>query len=91
MVAWGYYVPYFGDPGIEALDSKSEIPGCEGAKIWCLRRHSIQERIKLRAVVMAKEFAEKLTAVALKTFDLPNLDWRGRVYIGQTQILRQSR
>ena len=69
------------------LKFQSKVPGSEGAELWCTRQRPVEERHKIRALVMCKEFIEKLGDKASKRYEAPEIDWRGPLYVGNTQLV----
>ena len=72
---------------IKALTYRSPLQGSEGAELWCTKPRPVEERLKIRALVMCKEFVEKLGERATKRHEMPEIDWRGRLYVGNIQLV----
>ena len=75
---------------LKNLQSRSGIEGQDGCSLWVTKDRTVEERIRIRAVVLTKNFYEKLPV--LKPGDprrlSPEIVWRGQVFIGQTRMLR---
>ncbi|CAE7323356.1 unnamed protein product [Symbiodinium sp. CCMP2592] len=75
---------------LEALKKKkylSSVPGQECMEIWVNRHRTPEERSKIRAVVSVKEFIEQLTFAEGKKKQPAELDWRGKLFVGNINIL----
>ena len=67
---------------IKELKFTSTAPGQEGCSFWAARNRSIQERAKVRAVLSTYELCVKHVG-----HSVTDRDWRGRVWVGTTQVL----
>ena len=72
---------------VKGLAYKSNAPGSEGAEIWISKRRSVEERQKIRALVVTKEFIEKLKQRPGMNCEAPEIDWRGHLYVGVHQLI----
>ena len=72
---------------VKAQSFQSQLPGSEGSEIWVSKQRSVEERQKIQALVVSKEFIEKLGDRARFKHDASDIDWRGKLYIGFYQIL----
>ena len=72
---------------VKSLAYRSVAPGSEGSEIWVSKQRSVEERHKIRALVVTKEFIEKLREKPDRKCDVPEIDWRGRLYVGVHQLL----
>ena len=74
--------------GIKALGPKSQVLGSEGRELWITKQRAPEERNKIKAVVSTKDFIERyIASMPDKKFEVPELDWRGRVYLGRINVL----
>ena len=71
---------------VKSLAYRSVAPGSEGSEIWVSKQRSVEERHKIRALVVTKEFIEKLREKPDRKCDVPEIDWRGRLYVGFTSF-----
>ena len=60
----------------------SKAPGQENCSFWASRNRSIQERAKVRAVISTYELCVRHVGASVA-----DRDWRGRVWVGTTQVL----
>ncbi|CAE7938823.1 pol, partial [Symbiodinium necroappetens] len=60
----------------------SKAPGQENCSFWAARNRSIQERAKVRAVISTYELCVRHVGATVA-----DRDWRGRVWVGTTQVL----
>ena len=72
---------------VKGLAYKSNAPGSEGAEIWISKQRSVEERQKIRALVVTKEFIEKLKQRPGMNCEAPEIDWRSRLYVGLHQLM----
>ena len=72
---------------VKSLSYTSGAPGSEGAEIWISKQRSVEERHKIRALVVTKEFIEKLKRKTGTDCEAPEIDWRGRLYVGVNQLM----
>ena len=72
---------------VKSLAYRSVAPGSEGPEIWVSKQRSVEERHKIRALVVTKEFIEKLREKPDQKCDAPEIDWRGRLYVGVHQLM----
>ena len=72
---------------VKSLAYTSGDPGSEGAEIWISKQRSVEERHKIRALVVTKEFTEKLKRKPGRDCEAPEIDWRGRLYVGVNQLM----
>ena len=72
---------------VKELKFRSQLEGSEGSELWCTKQRPLEERHKIRALVMCKEFIEKLGDKATKRHEVPEIDWRGRLYVGNVQSI----
>ena len=66
---------------------RRQLEGSEGTELWCTKQRPVEERHKIRALVMCKELIEKLGDKATKRHEIPEIDWRGRLYVGNVQLI----
>ena len=69
---------------------RSGVLGSEGAKIWATKSKTPEERAKIRAVVLTKEFYKTLSpgpGLAKFAEDQIEISWAGKVYIDRFQLL----
>ena len=72
---------------VKSLSYRSGAPGSEGAEIWISKQRSVEDRQKTRALVVTKEFIEKLKKKPDQGCEAPEIDWRGRLYVGIHQLM----
>ena len=72
---------------VKSLAYGSVAPDSEGSEIWVSKQRSVEERHKIRALVVTKEFIEKLRETPDRKCDAPEIDWRGRLYVGVHQLM----
>ena len=60
----------------------STMPEQENCTFWAARNRSIQERAKVRAVISTYELCVRHVGTSVA-----DRDWRGRVWVGNTQVL----
>ena len=74
---------------IKNKNFKSGVPGSEGARIWATKSKTPEERAKIRAVVLTKEFYKNVrhAGAAKYTEDQIEISWVGKVYIDKFQLL----
>ena len=66
----------------------SRVAGSEGREIWIAKQRTPEERGRIKAIVLTKEFAERYVAeVPGLSVEGPELDWRCRVYVGAVNLL----
>ena len=64
--------------GIKTLQLRSEIAESEGRELWIAKQRTPEERGRIKAIVLAKEFLERYRAtVPNHVIEEPELDWRG--------------
>ena len=75
---------------LRALKSTSGIEGQDKCELWITKDRSVEERIRIRAVVLTKNFYEKVPPVTTGSarWPDPEIVWRGQVFIGQTRMLK---
>ena len=74
---------------IKNKNFKSGVPGSDGLKIWATKSKTPEERAKIRAIVLTKEFFKQVKAAgaAKYTEDQIEISWQGKVYIDRYQLL----
>ena len=74
---------------IKSKNSRSGIHGSEGLKVWATKRKTPEERAKIRAVVLTKEFYKNVETEGPPKFDEDQIEisWVGKVYIDRFQLL----
>ena len=66
----------------------SGVAGSDGREQWIAKQRAPEERGHIKAIVFTKEFVERYSAeVPDLSIDGPELDWRGRVYVGAVNLL----
>ena len=76
--------------GIRNKNFRSGVAGSEGAKIWATKSKTPEERAKIRAVVLTKEFYKSLLSSAgtpCFSEDQIEISWAGKVFIDRFQLL----
>ena len=75
---------------LRALKSTSGIEGQDKCELWITKDRSVEERIRIRAVVLTKNFYEQVPPVTAGSarWPAPEIVWRGQVFIGQTRMLK---
>ena len=75
---------------LKSLKSKSGIEGQNNCNLWVTKDRSIEERIRIRALVLTKNFYEKLpqSPEPEPRRPPPEIVWRGQVFIGQCRMLK---
>ena len=74
---------------LKHLKCASGIEGQEGVTLWIQKDRSLEERLRIRALVLTKNFYTKLPPLANRPpTPLPEIVWRGQVFVGQTRLLR---
>ena len=75
---------------LRALKSTSGIEGQDRCELWITKDRSVEERVRIRAVVLTKNFYEKLPSLTPGTakWPAPEIVWRGQVFIGQTRMIK---
>ncbi|CAE6943527.1 unnamed protein product [Symbiodinium sp. CCMP2592] len=75
---------------LKALKAKSGIVGQENSLLWIQRDRSVEERLRIRAIVLAKNFYNAIPL--LNSTDThwpdPEIVWRGQLFVGQTRTLK---
>ena len=75
---------------IKARNFQSGVPGSEGNRVWATKSKTPEERAKVRAVVLTKEFYKTQSpGEGLPNFDESTIEisWAGKVYIDRFQLL----
>ena len=75
---------------LEKLKSRkwtSNVPGNEGRTIWIQRHRSPEDRAKIRAIVSVKEFVDQLTFGGGLRKKHAEIDWRGKLFVGNINVL----
>ena len=74
---------------IKAKNFKSGVPGNEGVRIWATKSKTPEERAKIRAIVLTKEFFKNVphAGAAKYSEDQIEISWAGKVYIDRFQLL----
>ncbi|CAE7368588.1 unnamed protein product [Symbiodinium necroappetens] len=65
----------------------SNVPGNEGRTIWIQRHRSPEDRAKIRAIVSVKEFIDQLTFGGGLRKKHAEIDWRGKLFVGNVNVL----
>ncbi|CAE7414869.1 HYDIN, partial [Symbiodinium necroappetens] len=75
---------------LKHLKSKSGIEGQDNCNLWVTKDRSIEERIRIRALVLTKNFYEKLPQPPEPEpcRPPPEIVWRGQVFVGQRRMLK---
>ena len=75
---------------LKQLKSKSGIEGQDGCNLWVTKDRSIEERIRIRALVLTKNFYEKIPQPtdSAHARPPPEIVWRGQVFVGQRRMLK---
>ena len=75
---------------LKQLKSKSGIEGQDHCNLWVTKDRSIEERVRIRALVLTKNFYEKLPQPAepAQCRPPPEIVWRGQVFVGQRRMLK---
>ncbi|CAE7930361.1 pol, partial [Symbiodinium necroappetens] len=75
---------------LKHLKSKSGIEGQDNCHLWVTKDRSIEERIRIRALVLTKNFYEKLPQPSepAPCRPPPEIVWRGQVFVGQRRMLK---
>ncbi|CAE7532301.1 unnamed protein product, partial [Symbiodinium sp. KB8] len=75
---------------LKQMKSKSGIEGQDSCNLWITKDRSIEERIRIRALVLTKNFYEKLPQPAdpAQCRPSPEIVWRGQVFVGQKRMLK---
>ena len=75
---------------LEKLKSRkwtSNVSGNEGRTIWIQRHRSPEDRAKIRAIVSVKEFIDQLTFGGGLRKKHAEIDWRGKLFVGNINVL----
>ena len=74
---------------IKNKNFRSGIHGSEGLKVWATKSKTPEERAKIRAVVLTKEFYKNVATEGPPKFDEDQIEisWVGKVYIDHFQLL----
>ena len=78
---------------LEKLKAATFLSGVSGSKdrpLWMTRNRSVEERHKIRALVQLKEFYKRVPLAAGRPREDPEIDWRGRLYVGRHQGLAEA-
>ena len=77
---------------LKSMSTKSGIEGQDGCALWVTKDRTVEERIRIRALVLTKNFYEKLPALEQgpSRWPDPEIVWRGQVFIGQVRMLRNA-
>ena len=74
---------------LKQLKCSSGIEGQGGVPLWIQKDGSLEERLRIRALVLTKNFYAKLPPLANRAnIPPPEIVWRGQVFVGQTRLLR---
>ncbi|CAE7281298.1 Eno2 [Symbiodinium sp. CCMP2592] len=74
---------------LKAMKCSSGIDGQNGADLWIQKDRPLEERLRIRAVVLTKNFYNKIPSLAGRPpLPPPEMVWRGQVFIGQTKLIR---
>ncbi|CAE7828197.1 unnamed protein product [Symbiodinium sp. CCMP2592] len=75
---------------LKSLKAKSGIVGQEDSNLWIQRDRSIEERLRIRAIVLAKNFynAIPLQSDNMPRWPDPEIVWRGQLFVGQVRTLK---
>ena len=75
---------------LKQMKSKSGIEGQDSCNLWITKDRSIEERIRIRALVLTKNFYEKLPQPTdpAQSRPSPEIVWRGQVFVGQKRMLK---
>ena len=75
---------------IKSKDFRSGVAGSDGVRIWATKSKTPEERAKIRAVVLTKEFYKTQTSGADGAVfgnDDIEISWAGKVFIDRFQLL----
>ena len=74
---------------LKAQKFTSGLPGSQGRTLWVTRHRSVEDRIKVRALVTSKEFFQRVPLAEGRTRapDGVEIDWRGKLFWGPVQLL----
>ena len=74
---------------LKQLKCSSGIEGQNGTSLRVQRDRPLEERLRIRALVLTKNFYTALPALAGRPhLSPPEIVWRGQVFVGQTRLLR---
>ena len=74
---------------LKQLKCSSGIEGQNGTSLWVQRDRPLEERLRIRALVLTKNFYTALPVLAGRPhLSPPEIVWRGQVFVGQTRLLR---
>ena len=63
----------------------SSVPGSEKTRLWMTKSKTPEERARIRAIVLTKEFYKSLPHV--DGASPPPISWNGKVFLGRHQLL----
>ena len=73
---------------LKALKPTSNVVGSEGRELWISKQKTPEERNKIKAIVSTRDYVERYAAATTNASTVqPELDWRGRVYLGHLNVL----
>ena len=72
---------------IKALQLKSRSLGSEDRNLWITKQRAPEERNKIKVVVATRDFVERYAAATGGHFRNHELDWRGKVYLRNLNVL----
>ena len=74
---------------LKNLKCSSGIEGQNGVTLWVQRDRPLEERLRIRALVLTKNFYTNIPTLAGRPhLSPPEIVWRGQVFVGQTRLLR---
>ena len=68
----------------------SGVPGSKNRELWMTKNRTPEERNKIRGLVQTKEFYVHVKYGDARPRETPEIDWRGRVYVGRVQALAEA-
>ncbi|CAE7306848.1 unnamed protein product [Symbiodinium sp. CCMP2592] len=75
--------------GLKCTSGIEVLEGQNGEKKWVQRDRPLDERLRIRAIVLTKNFYNKIPPLPGRPpLPAPELVWRGQVFLGQTKMLR---
>ena len=78
---------------LDKLKSTRFLSGVAGSKnnqLWMTKNRTPEERNKIRGLVQTKEFYIHVKYGDDRQREAPEIDWRGRVYVGRVQCLAEA-
>ncbi|CAE7541708.1 unnamed protein product [Symbiodinium sp. CCMP2456] len=72
---------------LKARKWTSSVQGNENRVIWISRHRTPEDRAKIRAIVSVKEFIDQLTFGGGLRKQHGEIDWRGKMFVGNVNVL----